>query len=142
MAEITQKEALRNIKSRCDQILIHANSMTHTPVVDKQVIIHNTNEFYEYFKNAVESSDPFIKNVNTMRAQGLWLPDKINNNSVKAAYYNLAKGYARKIINNPNAERASVSADREKIKTIYNIVKDVEKYIDDIIEGRTIINEA
>lgn len=140
--EINKKEALKQIQSRCDLIKRYIKEMNHSPVADKQVLTHNTNEFLDYFKNAIESADPFIQNVNAMRAQGLWLPDKINNSSVKAAYYNLAKGYARKIINNPNAEHALCSADREKIRAIYNIEKDIEKYIDDIIEGRTIINET
>lgn len=116
--------------------------MNHSPVVDRQVMLHNTDEFYEYFKNAVESADPFIQNVNTMRAQGLWLPEKINDTSVRQVYFKLAKGYAGKIINNPNAEHAIYSADREKLRAIYNIVKDINKYIDDIIEGRKVLNET
>lgn len=140
--EINKKEALKQMKSRCDLIKHYIKEMNHSPVADRQVLTHNTNEFFDYFKNAIESADPFMQNVNAMRAQGLWLPDKINNGSVKAAYYNLAKGYARKIINNTSAEHMIMSADREKMRAIYSIVKDIEKYIDDIIEGRTIINET
>lgn len=139
---VNKEKVLKEINSRCELIKRHTRDMCHTNVADRQVIIKNTNEFFEYFKNAVESADPFIQNVNAMRAQGLWLPEKINNGSVKAAYYNLAKGYARKIINNPNAEHIMYSADREKIRAIYNIEKDIENYINDIIEGRILIDET
>lgn len=140
MAEkITSEAVLKYIENACNTIKRYCSSMYKTAPADKKVIIDNTDEFYSYFKNAVESSDPFAQNVEAMRAQGLWLPEKINNSSVKAAYFNLSKGYCMKIVNNEAAVKILHSSDRDKISGVHSVVNNINKYIDEIIKGEKII---
>ena len=133
-----KEDMLKYIKKSCDIIkvnLIH----TRLPSDNKKEINNKLDEFYSYFENAVVSSDPFAENVRNMRANGIWLPDKINDSSVKQNYFNVAKGYFFQVLNDANLQKVIYTEQSVHTKTINNTLRNINKVLNDIIDGKVIL---
>ena len=133
-----KEDMLRYIKKSCDIIkvnLIH----TRLPAENRKEINNKLDEFYSYFENAVVSSDPFAENVRNMRANGIWLPDKINDSSVKQNYFNVAKGYFFQVLNDENLQKVIYTEQSVHTKTINNTLRNINKVLNDIIDGKVIL---
>lgn len=133
-----KEDMIKYIKKSCDIIkvnLIH----TKLPSGNKKEINNKLDEFFSYFENAVASSAPFIENVNNMRANGIWLPDKINDSSVRQNYFNVAKGYFFQVINDENFQNVIYTEQSVYTQTINSVLRNINKVLNDIIDGKVIL---
>lgn len=99
-------------------------------------------DFILYFNNAVNSSNPFSANVEAMRKQGIWLPDKINASSVRANYFNVAKAKLYEAVTNVCLSTILNISPKQSALAIQTIFGNTVALIDNLIKGDLIINEV
>ena len=136
MSEKIKSEAAVNyMKQMVDTVKINIKSLK-MPEINNIKAKKDLDNFLLYFENAVNSSTPFIDNVNKMREQGIWLPEKITDESVKTGYYNLAKGYFNKVFNNDSFMNVLFMTQTKQSRAIQEALQNINRLLNEIIEGK------
>lgn len=97
MNQIKKEDGKKYVRSLCENIIGQIRKCGALPYAQRNMLIKDVEEIMAFSDNAFESSDPFMQNVDAMRAQGLWLPENINKKNVRAGYFNTARGKAIKL---------------------------------------------
>ena len=114
MAEIKKEDAKKYINSLCEKAAGQIRSCNQVPFALRNSLLKDTGDIISYANNAIESSDPFMQNIEAMRAKGLWMPENINKNNVRAGYFNTA---------------------RNKVFELYDKIKHTQKIIQSPVGG-------
>lgn len=132
---IKQEAAINYMKQMVDTIKTNIKSLK-MPEINNIRAKKDLDDFLSYFENAVSSSTPFIDNVHKMREQGIWLPEKITDASVKKGYYSLAKGYFYKVFNNESFMNVLFMTQTKQSREIQSALQNINKLLNEIIEGK------
>ena len=139
--QTTKQDALNYVKQMCFTVKANIASLGMKEINNIK-IQKDLDEFILYFENALYSSDPFIENVAKMREQGIWLPDKITDASVKLGYYNVAKGYFYKVFENKSFTDILFRTNTPKSREMMNALQAVNKFLSEIINGEIEITQS
>lgn len=138
MEKIKKEDALKYMKQMCFIVKSNIQSL-RMPEISNIKIRKDLDEFILYFENALTSSDPFIENVNKMREQGIWLPEKITDASVKSNYYNVAKGHFYQVFNNESFINILFKTKTKQSSEIQNALININKLLEKIMNEETVL---